>query len=323
MKSAPSFAGKIRSVWRQAARDSGFKAKYFPATNSFENLISSQQLENKRHIHLSLKNWLIILDEFGLFIFVLYMICFTKFSSYQKAKIRRAPTAETVNTFLLGAIVTQLVILRDLVLKGFDANAKQVARLLSEYIDVFNLLQLNPSLIDEFHASHITPVETNKFWHKHISKGKLRARVLNGINQKFPELGVYLSEMEEWRTDELRVISAFAHPSFISAYVTASVGGTYNRAGSGVLGRPDLHSVRTLRFTFYSLAEFIFVNNKLEFAQSVLSQPQGKKDELITFVEQHKPFLTLLAFYTIMNINSTSLVVPKSTEGTRRRTVRR
>jgi hypothetical protein len=243
------------------------------------------------------------------------MICFTK-QFLTKRKSTEVQKPEVVNVFLLGAIVTQLVVVRSLALNGFDANAKHSARLLAEYVDVFNFLQLNPVLIDDFHAGHVSPAETNRFWHKYISKGKLRSRVRNGIDKAFPEMGAYLSEMEDWRTEELKVISAFAHPSFIAAYTSATVGGTYNRAGSGVLGRPDLHSVRTLRFVFYSLAEFLMFNVKLDFAKFALMSKDGKKDGLIPWIIDRKPFITRLTLRIISHdIDHAALSVPESAFG--------
>jgi hypothetical protein len=292
MGRSSNYVGEMRKIWSQTVKAHGINGKYYPATASFEELISNQRSENIKYVHPSLRNWICVLDEFALYFFTLYLVCFTR--QFVKRRSSKVQTTEVVNVFLLGAIVNQLVVVRTLALGGFDANVKHSARLLAEYVDVFNFLQLNPTLIEEFHASHISPAETNNFWHKYISKGKLRPRVLSGIDIAFPEVGAYLREMEDWRKEELKVISAFAHPSFIAAYTSATVGGTYNRGGSGILGRPDLHSIRALRFVFYSLAEFVMFNVRLDFAMFALTPKRGKKDELIPWIIERKPFITRL-----------------------------
>jgi hypothetical protein len=308
-----NYIPEMRKVWKQTARKLSLSGKYYPATVGFESIISSRRLENRKRVPPSIRNWIAILDEIGLLLFTLYLICFTHFMAKRKPSQR--PKSEVVSVFLLGGIVTQLVVVRGLVLGGFDANAKHSARLLSEYVDLFNFLHLNPSVIDEFHASHTSPIETNAFWYKYISKGKLRLNVRRGISETFPVLATYLDEMEDWRTEELRAISAFAHPSFIAAYESVSVGGTYNMGGTGCLGRPDLHSVRTLRFVFYSLAEFLMLNVRLDFAMPSLTARRRKKDDLIPSMIERKLFVTQLMLHVIQDIDHRALSVPKGAFG--------
>src|SRR6267154_2652772 len=127
MGRSSNYVGEMRKIWSQTVKAHGIKGKYYPATAGFEELISNQRSENIKYVHPSLRNWICVLDDFALYFFTLYLVCFTK--QFVKRRSSKVQTAEVVNVFLLGAIVNQLVVVRTLALGGFDANVKHSARL--------------------------------------------------------------------------------------------------------------------------------------------------------------------------------------------------
>src|SRR5260370_18796643 len=110
MGRSSNYVGEMRKIWSQTVKAHGIKGKYRPATVGFEELISNQRSEKIKYLHPSLRNWICVLDEFALYFFTLYLVCFTRrFVGRRSSKV---PTTEIVNVFLLGAIVSQLVVVR-------------------------------------------------------------------------------------------------------------------------------------------------------------------------------------------------------------------
>jgi hypothetical protein len=72
----------------------------------------------------------------------------------------------------LGASVSTMVCIREMITGGFSVQANVIARSLVESIDVMHLLNNRPDLAKRFKAV-IDNLEASKFWHEHCSRDKI------------------------------------------------------------------------------------------------------------------------------------------------------
>lgn len=252
-RSAATVVPALRAIWGATRSE---KERLKLSSVEIDSVVGAAKNDSLRNIHSSVANWLLIFDEMLDLFVSLYIVYFERTMS-QKHNTRRI-----VYMMLTASIASNCFAIRQLVLSGYDVNAKTLARLLGEYIDTLILLLNRPELCPEFHRSQ-EPEDANKFWHKYLSKGKAR-REVRSIFKSITQLDEdQTSEIDDWRADEFTVLSAASHPSMIAAFFNVAHGGRYGKAGTGIFGNVDTTSVRTLRFCVFELGFLILIGRKL------------------------------------------------------------
>ena len=144
---------------------------------------------------------------------------------------------------------TDFAAVRTLVLEGFDVQAKQVLRSASENIDALGAAALNPDFAADF-VSEQDLERTKVMWFKHIAKGKARKLILAEVKQSIGLSTDEVSSVNIYRDEEELVLSAVAHPSYISGF--HSFLPDYNESDNdgpvGIVQTVSRFSMRTLRF---------------------------------------------------------------------------
>ena len=156
---------------------------------------------------------------------------------------------------LSGAIAHYLFCLRQLSVKGLDVGARAICRITSEYIDTLALL-LEKDLAQVFCESQ-EPEAANKFWHTHLSKGKL-SDINDNFYRKLNLSSDQIKEDKKWHREETSVLSSTIHPSFMAAYIASSSGSWEQKNVLGAyLGGFDYSQFRTIRYILIKILVFI------------------------------------------------------------------
>src|SRR5690606_7045751 len=124
-------------------------------------------------------------------------------------------------SLVCGAISHYLYSMRSLSAQGLDVSAKALCRIVSEYVDILSLL-IESDLSASFCESQ-EPDAANKFWHKHLSKGKA-AKLTSVIWKRFGLSDAEISTVEEWYKDEILTLSSTVHPTFMASYMASTSG---------------------------------------------------------------------------------------------------
>jgi len=193
--------------------------------------------------------WIMILDEF-----ILWFLSISTILIYQSGDKKEEIDKKIYGplSFLPGAVCSFLVSIRQLVLSGQDISAKMILRGMREYLDIFATIILDPSLANEFFDTQ-TPSQANEFWHKNMSKDKIKKRLFdtNSENQRIKE---YLY----WEKEEASLLSDSIHPSYIACIMAAVGPEEDSKAHSeevrfpGFIGRANTSSIRTIKFAILS-----------------------------------------------------------------------
>lgn len=158
-------------------------------------------------------------------------------------------------------ITAELIAIRKLVLSGLDVPAKQILRSMSENLDALSLAAVDSNFCADFVKDQDVE-HSNKTWYKYISKGKVRSHVNEQLPANLREL---LSHHEEFRKQEETVLSAAAHPSFMSGF--ASLFPNYDEKNDeddiGISPSFSLFSIRTIRYCSYRVMIHCFLDLSL------------------------------------------------------------
>jgi hypothetical protein len=186
--------------------------------------------------------------------------CIIWFSSYTEALavaflVRRQNSERddqhNVANLISWRICTELVAIRKLVLEGLDVPAKQILRSMSENLDALGLATISAEFCADFIEDQDVE-NANKTWHKYISKGKARKLIKNNLPVYFAE---NITEHDIYREEEEKVLSAAAHPSFISSFVSLfpEYDEVLDSDSIGISNVFSHFSLRTLRYCSYRL----------------------------------------------------------------------
>ncbi|OWJ70431.1 hypothetical protein CDV52_19450 [Haematobacter missouriensis] len=113
--------------------------------------------------------------------------------------------------FLSERLIETVAALRLLILSGLSAPALQLARSVSEDVDMLLALLLRPRLAQQFVACR-TADEANDFWRRHISGG----RAFRLVAEKLYSIGLDHSDESEygrWRREVLTLLGSAVHSS--------------------------------------------------------------------------------------------------------------
>lgn len=224
-----------------------------------EQLVNDSMQRNMLHESPELRAWLIVYDD-----------CLLWSTSLSKALVETMmakkegvlPPLFTACMLLSSAITSHLFSIRLLVLSGFDVQAKQIARSLSEHVDTLLLLILHPELADEFSLTEDRD-RANEFWNKHLRRGKARKALHAEIERIIGDVGEEFSKLKVWRQEEENALSMASHPTKLGCYVGMCVpvqeGSEYTAGDEpvsvlGFLGVRHSQSVRTLQYACFVLS---------------------------------------------------------------------
>lgn len=127
------------------------------------------------------------------------------------AGLNQSPEQFAALAALTARLVETLAALRLLVLNGLPVPALQLARSVSEDVDMALALLLRPRLAQQFMAC-TTADEASEFWRRHIAGG----RAFRTVAEKLYEVGLDHSDRSEygrWRREVLTLLGSAVHSS--------------------------------------------------------------------------------------------------------------
>jgi hypothetical protein len=240
---ASDFRRTMRRLWRRNGLSFGGDR---PGV-SIRELVKRSESRNrsKRLSHFDL--WNEIYDEYLSWFLSLLTVLYSGLKSQKRSRGRALQFFKAL-TILAIRIFADLLAIRVLCRAGFDVAAKTLARSTVEYIDTFVLIVLKPSVAAEFNRSDRNE-RSNAFWHKFISRGKIRAMTesiwLSRFGADFDAKG-----WDQWLYQYHGVLGMAVHPSFSGGTFSAlALGSGSNDKWIGFLGeRADISTD-----TFYHL----------------------------------------------------------------------
>ncbi|RWX75155.1 hypothetical protein EPK99_22080 [Neorhizobium lilium] len=241
----PTIRRNLRALWAEVVG--------IPYEPAFTTINAAQQINFERSskgFDGGLLSWIQVVDEVSFWLASLSMALEDEHNSDNKRDL--------VCRFMIGGLSAHMNAVRTLVIAGFDVPAKMLVRQIEEHCSLLILLMDDAELCSEFHHHH-EPEASNKFWHKHISKGKLEKKINEKLKARNPELSDAVAELGDWLKEERLVLSAASHPSFLASAMTVAAGASSGRGGGGVFGFADAASARTLRVLFYHLFLLMWV----------------------------------------------------------------
>lgn len=164
-----------------------------------------------RRLPKKLKLWLMIYDESITWVCALHICCEL---ALWRSRSKSSEHRDLVDAmFRLSArVASDLFAVRNLVCFGLEPAARTVLRSAMEHLDTISLLLLEPACAREFHATS-EPENGNTFWHKNLSKDKLRKAIRAYFNEIDADLASeFLSHREQRNT----LYGIAVHPSVYS-----------------------------------------------------------------------------------------------------------
>ena len=248
----PPIEEEIQRLWEKWSHSG--KIKYIELGN-LDEFIESVVEENNQFVLEKLDNNIRLFDELLGWMLNLSM-------AVKECPSEADGTLSAANRsyiMLVGAICSHLISIRHLVNLGHDLPAKQVLRSLTEHLNMLNLLWLNPNLCGEFVCVE-TPEAANKFWHTHVSKGKLKKHTRKMLFKAAKEQNE-IEAIDEWRKfreEEEKVLGMAVHPNYLSAaFSTVPAGLSKESEMPGYLGMKSETSIRTLKYAISASWELL------------------------------------------------------------------
>lgn len=243
-----SIRKKMRSIWNEQV---GKADQFIPASTLCREIRQEADSRGFDPANFPVLNWIFVIDEFTLFFTMLYDKMYDATKTDNKDVI--------CYKFLLGALASNLNSVVLLSRSGFDCQARILARAISEHVDILIFLFLDPERCNEYFMTQELE-DCNKFWHKYVSKGKIKKAINKLIIESYPKLEPVIAELQQYQKEEEAAWSASIHPSYIACAMACGAGVSHGASGTvSVFGIADTSSVRTLSFVFYRLAELIAV----------------------------------------------------------------
>jgi hypothetical protein len=237
----------LRRIWN----NTGIADIYQPASKFLESGFDLGLETSIDENNFGVFNWIMIIEEFSF----TFSLCYMAVDEGNLPENRE----RLVFKFMIGALAGHLNALRCLVLKGFDVHARIVLRPVSEHIDLMMAMAIQPSLCEEYHAATNINGE-NDFWHKHVSNGKLRKKLIRAVAGESEILLTAWRECDRYVQSEGSMAGIAIHPSFLSSAMICSMGMSHGKGGFGFFGVVDAASERTLKFVVYRLFELMIVS---------------------------------------------------------------
>ncbi len=265
---------KVKKIINQLWRNSDYPLTEKSWQRSSLSLTARETKKiNKEHGVPTFDAWITVLDEYTSWFISLSATCLTE----QKTTSNPTPELKAFSV-LFAAITSHLISIRHLVSTGHDLPAKQVLRSLGEYVDLILVLHFKPNLIAEF-VKEKNYGKNNDFWHKNISKGKARAVIDQALKQLLFKEQDALDEWKKLRKEEDSILSESVHPSFIACFMSLIGPVNSQLHGNAFLGIKSETAIRTIRYTIFSLTEFMKIGVLLPFTGNKVHGALVKHDD--------------------------------------------
>lgn len=199
-----------------------------------------------------LQLWLMIYDESVTWVCALHICCEL---SLVRSRSKSSGDRDLVDAiFRLSArVASDLFAVRNLVCFGLEPAARTVLRSAMEHLDTISLLLLEPLRAREFLATS-EPEIGNTFWHKNLSKDKLR----KVIRAYFKEIDADLArEFLSQREQRSKLYGIAVHPSVYSCDMSlfSPEALEHHDASHVGIGYPTVLSCNTLHDAAWSILE--------------------------------------------------------------------
>jgi hypothetical protein len=155
---------------------------------------------------------------------------------------------------LISKICSDMFAIRHLIEGGFEVQCRSVLRSTIEYIDLAIAVCHDRDLVVQFMDAG-DPEKANAFWHKNVSKGRLRRRVSEVVDEFFGVSGANF--LAETRADDDEIHSVFVHPTSVAGLISSFGDLEAEIKYDGVLGVPTRASTVSLRYLCSHLFHFI------------------------------------------------------------------
>jgi len=273
----------LRRIWTDGYDDG---LGYVPASKYMLPVQKNARVESYNIENFQVMNWCLLVDEVSLVFSMIFIGL--------KAGKKTSGEQELCIKFLFGSLCAQINCIRSVILAGFDVQARTLCRTLGKYADLTVLLFLEPSLCTEYKKAE-GPEQANIFWHKYISKGKLKRRIFDNITTGRHEFKDFVDIFMNYERKEELMMGSALHPSYMGAAMTAAGGVSYGKGGSGIFGGGvDPLSLRTLHYIFYKCT-FIIVFCRDDIQGSVKNYVQDEK--LLISIDRRLSFLLKVALF--------------------------
>jgi hypothetical protein len=147
-------------------------------------------------------------------------------------------------------IVQDAFVVRNLMLSGFDIQAKNILRSIDEHVDLACYLCVKPEAAEEF-VSTEDGETANVFWWRHVRGAR---KVIDSALDKIVKNDDSIKELRQFKSQEREMLSAAHHPSFL-ATTPIIVPYAQNNASMYMFGFPTEYSYRTGKLLFFLLAQ--------------------------------------------------------------------
>lgn len=281
-----------------------------PATvQTVAEAVSAENL--KRDLYLQLKNWLRILDEVNGWLISLYIeMRHLIDADLAEEKTKSGLSAQfSAVCYILGRIVSDGQAMKVLILNGCEYQCRVLLRSTIEHLDLFTSMLENEELAEAFMSSG-SEAASNAFWHKHISRGKLK-KLPPALIRSSPDLGDWWAEFRQ-AEDEMH--SIFSHPNIAAAIVLNLLSDEHlldpqmvyvRKLSSGSIRSIRFFSLHVISIVWSNSDALISSNDRIRGSFDVLGVPIRK--EFGELLHVGKNSLVGLFVFLIENINSTFL----------------
>jgi hypothetical protein len=209
---------------------------------------------NRKGMPTTVNNWMMIFDECGAW--------FGNLATLLMFSLRTDPSRDIrlrrVLTCVIGAISAQIIAIRRLVLSGLDVQAKQLLRVLIENLDVALLIPTDENALRDFELT-VDGSSSNEFWHRYISKGKIRSKVHSRMRHDIGD-GPY-KEFLEYLKQEEQILGMAVHPSLGASQMAClpriAEANTERPFTLGFVGDASVFSERTLSYAVFYMIFYI------------------------------------------------------------------
>jgi hypothetical protein len=255
--------------------------------------------------------WLSIYDEFAAWICAFYICCEISLRAKAQEKKQNVPTKDVLQSLCLlsARVASDLCSIRISVCYGLEPAARTTLRSTLEHIDVLSLILIKPECAKEFMSTD-SPEASNSFWHKNLSRDKLRAAIrsyllegASGATKGAIATQISFRERRSW------IYGASTHPSKYICGLAAWTPETLRLNDPSLLGVgvPTDISCNTLYDAIFSIYEFSLVLRRHAFISDVKGENlfiREMPDELFRNITRERPHV----FGSIlMTINHSSL----------------
>jgi hypothetical protein len=192
---------------------------------------------------------------------------------------------------LLMKISQDAMVVRNLIVSGYDVQAKNLLRSVDEHVDAIYVLCLRPDLCDEFVLTN-DEQSANKFWWDHIRRARkfIDAELRRRLNTEL------VSEFTEFKHSERQMLSMAHHPSYVASTIPFMVPYEGTNVYAYLFGIPSEYSYRTGQFLFFLLAEMSMLIGFLDsdLGRLIGGRGGGSLQELIRKGRRHLIRMLLL-----------------------------